>query len=50
MLFRSGMAQIAARSWLREPEGVRRDSAVDLIASLGWRGIGGFPLTHPPAT
>ncbi|MFM9135438.1 MAG: TetR/AcrR family transcriptional regulator, partial [bacterium] len=43
-----GTAQIAARSWLREPGGVSRPEAVDLIASLGWRGIRGFPLSHPP--
>jgi hypothetical protein len=44
-----GMAQIAARRWLREEPRVAREAAVDLIAGLGWRGIGGFPLSHPPA-
>ncbi len=44
-----GMAQIAARRWLREEPRMPRDAAVDLIAGLGWRGIGGFPLSHPPA-
>lgn len=43
-----GMAQIAARRWLRETPPIARESAVELIAGLGWRGIGGFPLTHPP--
>ncbi len=43
-----GMAQIAARRWLREDPRIRREAAVDLIAGLGWRGIGGFPLSHPP--
>jgi AcrR family transcriptional regulator len=43
-----GMAQIAARRWLREEPRMSREAAVDLIAGLGWRGIGGFPLTHPP--
>ena len=43
-----GMAQIAARRWLREEPRMARDAAVDLIAGLGWRGIGGFPLSHPP--
>jgi AcrR family transcriptional regulator len=43
-----GMAQIAARRWLREEPRMPRDAAVDLIAGLGWRGIGGFPLSHPP--
>lgn len=44
-----GMAQIAARRWMRDRDGLSRDAAVDLIYSLGWRGIGGFPLTHPPS-
>lgn len=44
-----GMAQIAARRWLRGEPRMSRDAAVDLIAGLGWRGIGGFPLSHPPA-
>jgi AcrR family transcriptional regulator len=44
-----GMAQIAARRWLREEPRMSRDAAVDLIAGLGWRGIGGFPMSHPPA-
>lgn len=43
-----GMAQIAARRWLRDPDGVPREIAVDLVSSLGWRGIRGFPLSHPP--
>ena len=43
-----GMAQIAARRWLREDPRITREAAVDLIAGLGWRGIGGFPLSHPP--
>lgn len=43
-----GMAQIAARRWLREEPRMSRDAAVDLIAGLGWRGIGGFPMSHPP--
>ena len=45
-----GMAQIAARRWLREEPRMARDAAVDLIAGLGWRGIGGFPLSHPPTS
>lgn len=43
-----GMAQIAARRWLREEPRMSRDAAVDLLAGLGWRGIGGFPRSHPP--
>ena len=43
-----GMAQIAARRWLRATSHTPRQAAVDLIAGLGWRGIRGFPLSHPP--
>jgi AcrR family transcriptional regulator len=44
-----GMVEVAARRWLRGgwPD-VSRAEAADLIASLAWRGIKGFPLTHPP--
>lgn len=43
-----GMAEIAARRWLRDGDRIARDAAVELIASLAWRGIRGFPLSHPP--
>ena len=44
-----GMVEVGARRWLRgEPTGVSREEAADLITSLAWRGIKGFPLTHPP--
>ena len=43
-----GMAQIAARRWLRATSHTPRQAAVDLIAGLGWRGIRGFPRSHPP--
>ncbi len=44
-----GMVQVAARRWLRGgTDQVSREDAADLIASLAWRGISGFPLTHPP--
>lgn len=44
-----GMAQVAARQWLQQ-DGQRlpRQEAADLIADLAWRGIRGFPLSHPP--
>ena len=39
----------AAIRWLRNPEdAISRADATELISSLAWRGIGGFPLTHPP--
>lgn len=44
-----GMAQVAARGWLdHDSMLMTRDEAADLIAALAWRGIRGFPLTHPP--
>jgi AcrR family transcriptional regulator len=59
-----GLVHVAARRWLRrheEPEGegtasegppgespVDRLVAAELVTSLAWRGISGFPLTHPP--
>lgn len=46
-----GMVEIAARRWLRNSESrVSHEQAAELITSLAWRGISGFPLTHPPAT
>ncbi|MDP3971865.1 MAG: TetR/AcrR family transcriptional regulator [Candidatus Nanopelagicales bacterium] len=39
-----GMAQTAARHWLRAGNGtITRPQAADLISGLGWRGISGFP-------
>ncbi len=44
-----GLAQIAATQWLKDTErGISRDEAAGLVASLAWRGISGFPLSHPP--
>ena len=44
-----GMAQVAARRWLAHDSVLMtRDEAAELIAALAWRGIRGFPLTHPP--
>ena len=44
-----GMSQVAARRWLRHARNdISREEAAELIASLGWRGISGFPLSHPP--
>jgi|GEM_PF-44698 AcrR family transcriptional regulator len=38
-----GMAQVSARYWLGTEEALPRDDATGLVATLGWRGIGGFP-------
>ena len=43
-----GMAVTGSRLWLRGDLGVDRDEAAALTASLAWRGISGFPLSHPP--
>lgn len=40
-----GLAQVSARSWLGGDAGVGRDTAVELLFRLAWRGIGGFPRT-----
>ena len=40
-----GMAQVSARFWLDSKGGVDRGEAAELVASLAWRGIRGFPRT-----
>ncbi|CAM5669310.1 TetR family transcriptional regulator [Streptomyces canarius] len=35
---------MVARSWLHSDRSVPRDQAVQLLTSLAWRGIAGFPL------
>ncbi len=39
-----GLAPVVARSWLHSDRSVPRDQAVQLLTSLAWRGIAGFPL------
>ena len=41
----TGMAQVAARYWLATDGSIPRDAAARLLASLSWRGLGGFPRT-----
>ncbi len=38
-----GQAQVAARWWLAGDRRVPRAQAAQLVATLSWRGIGGFP-------
>ena len=45
----TGMAQTAARHWLRATGRIPKSEAARLVGSLGWRGISNFPLSHPPA-
>ena len=39
----SGMAQVCARFWLSQGSSIPRDEAARLVATLSWRGLGGFP-------
>jgi AcrR family transcriptional regulator len=38
-----GMSQVSARYWLADDGPLPQSDAIELIASLGWRGIRGFP-------
>ncbi len=38
-----GMSQVSARFWLDNESTISRSQATDLISSLAWRGIRGFP-------
>ena len=40
-----GMAQVSARFWVSETNGIAQDQAVGLVSGLAWRGIRGYPLT-----
>ncbi|MGH3365720.1 MAG: TetR/AcrR family transcriptional regulator [Nocardioidaceae bacterium] len=44
-----GMAQVSARFWLAKERPLDQDNASQLVASLAWRGIRGFPRTDEPA-
>jgi hypothetical protein len=39
----TGMAETAARRWLREGSRVPKRMAVNLVSRLAWRGISGVP-------
>lgn len=43
-----GLAQTAAQQFLTTPEHLNRETAAKLLAALAWRGISGFPISHPP--
>jgi len=40
-----GMAQVSARFWLSEAQGISRTEAAALVSALAWRGIRGYPKT-----
>ncbi|WP_083450584.1 TetR/AcrR family transcriptional regulator [Luteipulveratus mongoliensis] len=39
-----GMCQVVARYWLSKGTSIPREEASRLVATLGWRGLGGLPL------
>ncbi|TDC90430.1 TetR/AcrR family transcriptional regulator [Saccharopolyspora aridisoli] len=39
-----GLAQVTARDWLDEQQKIPRDEAVNLMSTLAWKGLAGFPL------
>lgn len=43
----SGAAELGARYWLESHRAMPKSEAVELLASLTWRGISNFPLTAP---
>jgi AcrR family transcriptional regulator len=45
----AGIAQVTARTWAAGGEPLPREQAIDLVASLAWRGIRGFPRTEDHA-
>lgn len=44
-----GLGHVSARNWLDTQSTVSREDAVQLIAGLAWRGIGGVPKDAPSA-
>ncbi len=39
----AGIAQVTARTWAAGGDSIPREAAINLVASLVWRGISGFP-------
>ncbi|NRQ49940.1 TetR/AcrR family transcriptional regulator [Aeromicrobium sp. YC3-14] len=44
-----GMGHVGARNWLSQDSSLSRSEAVQLVAGLAWRGIGGFPRNEDDA-
>ncbi|MFI0463572.1 MULTISPECIES: TetR/AcrR family transcriptional regulator [Saccharopolyspora] len=42
-----GLSQVTARYWLDARETISRDEAVNLMSTLAWKGLAGFPLQNP---
>jgi AcrR family transcriptional regulator len=45
-----GMGHVGARNWLSQDSSLTRTEAVQLVAGLAWRGIGGFPRNEDDPT
>jgi AcrR family transcriptional regulator len=45
-----GMGHVGARNWLSADSSLSRTEAVQLVSSLAWRGIGGFPRNEDDTT
>lgn len=45
-----GMGHVGARNWLSQDSSLTRNEAVQLVAALAWRGIGGFPRNDDETT
>jgi AcrR family transcriptional regulator len=45
-----GMGHVGARNWLSQDSTLTRGEAVQLVAGLAWRGIGGFPRNEDDTT
>jgi AcrR family transcriptional regulator len=44
----TGVAEITARWWLASSEQIPKERAIELIQSLAWRGISGYPRVSDP--
>lgn len=43
-----GMGHVGAQNWLSAESSLSREDAVNLVSTLAWRGIGGFPKPSDP--
>ena len=42
-----GLSRLSAQHWMTSDREVPREEAVELMSSLAWRGIAGFPMVGP---
>ncbi|GAA2332632.1 TetR/AcrR family transcriptional regulator [Saccharopolyspora halophila] len=43
-----GLSQVTARDWLEGGQQISREEAVNLMSTLAWKGLAGFPLHQAP--